>query len=61
MKGTCKYCKCVLPDVTNIRCDNCDTVWQAGFNAGRKDFSERLHAVLYSLLNLGNMLEQEKK
>ena len=34
MKGRCAYCNRSLRDKTNIRCDVCDLVWQAGYLAG---------------------------
>jgi len=52
MKGKCKYCGEVLPDVANIRCDNCDRAWQEGREHGIASIKEDIGRALRFLKSL---------
>ena len=51
-KGKCIYCKEVLKDDMNIRCDNCDIVWQDGYISGIKMMKRKLTEMFNALKNL---------
>lgn len=57
MKGKCQYCKKKLPDPSNIRCMDCDNVWNDGLKAGRKDIKLKLREIF---LHLNNLVDLEK-
>lgn len=48
--GRCKYCKCKLPDPSNIRCDKCNQAWTDGFRDGEQQLKAKLKETTTHLL-----------
>jgi hypothetical protein len=53
MKGKCSFCEIDLPDKSNIRCNKCDLIWQAGARFGGNEIRNKVREVLRALNNLG--------
>ena len=56
-KGKCKYCNKELSDPSNIRCMNCNYIWNDGRNHGRLEIKSELKEIFQ---HLNNLIDLEK-
>lgn len=54
-KGFCEYCGKKLSDPSNIRCRDCNKIWQDGYKGGRKSVKSTLKEIFQHLANLVNL------
>lgn len=53
----CEYCKKVLPDKSNIRCSDCNLIWNEGRKHGRLEIKTKLNEIFG---HLNNLMDLEK-
>ena len=54
MKGKCKYCGKELPDIANIRCDQCNKAFNDGMKLGSEILQEKIKMAVKLFMNIAN-------
>jgi predicted amidophosphoribosyltransferase len=53
-QGKCQYCGKELPDVANIRCEQCDRAFSDGVKRGSEILQEKIRSSVKLFINIVN-------